>query len=70
MHKAAHSSLPAPWALIVIDYGDLSPLAGHKSGEVAVDDEAQAFYVHAPFVAAYGLDSIERACQKYIRASK
>ena len=54
------------WTLALIPPGHDSPLAGHRGGEVAVDVDNKTFYGWEIFAATYGLDSMIRACEKYI----
>ena len=69
MSYRAHK-LSGDWALALIPPGKASPLAGHRGGEVAVDVDSKTFYGWEIFAATYGLDSMIRACERYISVVK
>jgi hypothetical protein len=53
------------FTVYAINPGEPSPMAGHKGGEVAVDDDSRTMYAWGVFVATYGTDSVMRACDTY-----
>ena len=53
--------------LVVIEYGERSPMADHGAMEIAVDDAHKRFYVHALLLHTYGLDSVQASCERYRR---
>ena len=53
------------YSVNVIEYGEDSPMEGHKGGEIAADDKHHAFYVYEVTVVANGTDSILKACNSY-----
>lgn len=66
MNQVTDINLPAPWVLLAVPYGEASPMACHRTGEVAVDAESLAFVVHEVHLVAYGTDSVVRACLRYL----
>lgn len=59
------NTLKNGYALIVIGYGETSPMENHKGMEVAADDENRRFYVYEIMLACYGLESVTKACEAY-----
>ena len=51
--------------VVALDAGEASPMLDHRGGEVAVDEPTRTMYAWGIFVAAYGLDSIMKACNSY-----
>ena len=54
------------YTVIAIPAGEQSPMANHRGGEIAVDEQSRTMYAWGVFVAAYGADSVMRACESYI----
>ena len=55
--------------LVVIEYGERSPMADHGAMEIAADDVRKRFYVHALLLHTYGLDSVQASCERYRRST-
>ena len=53
------------YKVVAINPWEESPMANHKGGEVAVDEESKTMFVYGVFVACYGLESIIKACEAY-----
>ena len=53
------------YTLLVIEYGENSPMDNHLGGEVAVDEANKTMYVHETFMVTYGADSIVKSCNSY-----
>ena len=55
------------WELMVIPYGEQSPMENHKGGaEIAADDENKLFYCWESWLVTVGTDSVIKACNQYI----
>jgi hypothetical protein len=53
------------YTLQVIKPGFASPMANHKGGEIAVDEQNKIMYAWETFVICYGLNSIVKSCLSY-----
>ena len=57
------------FSVIVLEYGEKSPLENHGSFEIGADESGRAFYVHEIIARTYGTDSIISACARYRTAN-
>ena len=55
------------WALQELAYNQASPMENHNSLEIAVDDENKVFYVYEFHLNTYGLASVVKSCETYIK---
>ena len=63
--KTLSKTLTNGYRIRVLEYGEESPMIGHKYGEIAADDNSLEFFVHALLVNMNGTDSIVKACNSY-----
>ena len=55
------------WKLFICEYNEKSPLKDHGPMEIGADDERKNLFVYEIMVRTYGLDSVSKSCNKYIK---
>lgn len=57
------------WHLAVLEANEQSPMAQHGGMEIAADDERKVLWAHALLIHTYGIASVRKSCDDYIRAA-
>ena len=53
------------WSLVILEYGEPTPLEDHHAFELGADDENKTIYARDMLVRTMGLNSIKTACIGY-----